>query len=262
MISVFIDTSSVSNAFNLSDREVADLMDYTIKEITERFAQEWQNEANRTLKVSRAQYVNSIIVVDEGFAKGSVVLVGEHNNAIEEGFDAFDMKPGLLAGPNAKITKDGGKYNVVPFSIGTPGSLEENFNGGIMPKEVHDVVKKLPTDRPIPGGGRASQPLRHEQIPQQFRQPQVKAVKLPQGRGFAEYQHKSSIYEGIRKAQDPVTKQNRYQSFRAVSTKSDPLSWMHPGVEAKNIANKALEHFNIPAETGRAIDKWLNSRED
>jgi hypothetical protein len=259
MVSIFIDTSSISNSFNLSDRVVADMVDYTIKEITARFAQEWENEANRVLKSSRSQYINSIVVVDEGFARGYVMLVGEHPNAIENGFEPFDMKPGLLNGPNSKTTKAGGRYNVVPFSMGTPGALEENFNGGIMPQEVYEVIKEKPAENYLPGGGKASKPLTLEEIPEQFQQPQVKSVRVPGSKAFQDYQHKHSIYEGLRKVEDPTTGQNRYQSFRAVSTSSDPLSWIHPGVEAKKIADKVLTDFNIPAETGRAVDKFLSS---
>lgn len=258
MISVFVDTASISNSFNLNERQVADLIDYTVKELTYRFAQEWENEASRVLKASRIEYVNNIVVVDDGFAKGSVMLLGEHPNALEEGMDAFDMKPGLLNGPNSRPTKDGGRYNVVPFSVGTPGSLEENFNGGIMPQDIYDIVKEKSTDRPLAGGGSASAPLKLEEIPVHLQEPKVKAVKLPESKGFAEYKHKNSIYEGIRKVKDGVTGQNRYQSFRAVSTKSDPLSWMHPGIEAKRIADKVLNDFNVPAETGRAIDRFLS----
>lgn len=261
MISVFVDTSSIAQSFNLNERQVADLLDYTVKEITERFAQAWQYEAGIALKGSRGEYINSIVVVDEGFAKGSVMLVGEHANSMEEGMDGFDMKPGLLSGPNAKSTKDGGKYNVVPFSIGTPGALEENFNGGLMPQDVYDVVKDKKVEIPLPGGGKASKALKPEEIPVQFRAPKVKSVKIPGTKQTGEYTHKNSIYEGIRKVEDPATGQNRYQSFRAVSTKSDPLSWIHPGIEAKKIAEKTLEHFNIPAEAGRALDKFLNSME-
>ena len=86
---IFIDTKSIYDQFNYTSEEIGGLMDDTIKEITNRFAEEWQNEANRTLKSSRQQYVNSIIVVDEGFAKGAVVLTGWLPNAVEQGVESF-----------------------------------------------------------------------------------------------------------------------------------------------------------------------------
>lgn len=258
MISVFIDTQQISQDFYLDQQQINNLLDYTVKEITARFAQEWQNEANRTLNEGRAEYVNSIIVVDEGFAKGAVMLVGEFPNMLESEAPSFDMKPGLLAGPNAKVGNDGKKYNTVPFTFGTPGALAENFSN-IMPQPVYDVIKNKPLINDVKGGGKSSTPLKKSEIPQQFRQPEKKQVKEPESQSFKDYQHKHSIYEGMIKKQDPVTKQNRYSSFRRVSEASDPLSWIHPGFEGKGgIAEKALADFNVPSELGRALDSWYS----
>jgi len=250
MISVFIDTSSISEAFFLDQDQINDLMDYTVKEITGRFAQEWENEASRELGSSRQQYINSIVVVDEGFAKGSVMLVGSAPNMIESGSDSFDMKDGLLNGPNSKVTKDGKRYNTVPFRVGTPTAQAENFNGGIMPQEVYDIVSEKEPNEPLQKGDL-------KDLPKQLKEPKKKSIKMPESKVFKEYQHKHSIYEGITKKQDSVTKQNTYVSFRRVSENSDPLSWIYPGIEPKQIADKVLQEFDIPSETGRAIDKFL-----
>jgi hypothetical protein len=145
MIAIFIDTQQISDQFALDQNQINDLMDYTVKGVTSRFADEWQNEANRTLKSSRQEYIANLNVVDEGPGKGAVVLTGWLPNAVEQGIEEFDLKIGLLNGPNAKTAKDGTKYNTVPFTFGTPGSLPENFSS-IMPKEIHDVVKKKPLE--------------------------------------------------------------------------------------------------------------------
>lgn len=250
MISVFIDTMQISSSFNMDENEVSQMVDYTIKEITARFASEWENEANRTLKSSRQEYIANLNVVDEGFAKGAVVLTGVVPNMIESGADGFDMKEGLLNGPNARITKSGNRLNIVPFTFGAPDSLGENFSN-ILPKEVHNIVKQRNVNEPL-------EKYDLKGLPQQFREPQKKTVKLPKSESFAEYQHKSSIYEGVRKVKDSVTGQNSYKSFRAVSDASDANSWIHPGIDAANLADKVLSNFDIPEETGRAIDRFLS----
>lgn len=257
---IFIDTQGISQQFSFDQGQINDLMDFTIKEITSAFAAQWENAAIDNLKTSRQQYINSLIVVDEGFAKGAVVLVGWLPNAVENGLDSYDMKPGFLDGPNAKTSKDGGKYNTIPFSFGTPRALEENFSGGIMPQEVYDIVKSKAQTVTLKGGGRASQGLKLEELPQKFQTPQVKSIKQPEAKSFKEYQHKNSIYEGIRKVKDSVTGQNSYQSFRRVSENSDPDSWIHPGIDAVHLAQKTLEQFDIPTQTGRAIDQFLSQR--
>lgn len=252
MVVIQIDPSSIVDRFDLSQDDINDLLDYTVKEVTARFAHELENEAYRTLKSGRSEYISNINVVDEGFAAGSVVITGFLPNAMEKGMAPYDMKPGFLNGPNAK---DGvnGKYNTIPFSFGTPGAKEENFTGGIMPQEVYDIAK----DKPIIKGETHSAGITKEELPLKFQEPQVKTIQLPKSKSFAEYQHKNSIYEGIRKEKDNVTGQNRYQSFRRVSENSDPNSFIHPGFEAVNLVDKTLAEFDVPAEIGKILDKFL-----
>jgi len=252
MINIQIDLSPISERFNLSQDDINDLMDYTVKEITARFASELQNEANRTLKASRQEYISNINVVDEGFAKGAVVLTGWLPNSIEQGLSAWDMKAQFLNGPNAK---DGvnGRYNTIPFSFGTPGSLPENFTGGIMPLEIYDIVKS----KPIRPGKSSSAGIRKEELPEPFREPQVKSIRLPESKSFVDHQHKHSIYEGISKRKDSVTGQNRYGSFRRVSENSDDNSWIHPGFDAANLMTKTLNEFDLPAHVGRILDELI-----
>lgn len=251
MISIQIDPSPIVERFSLSQDDINDLMDYTVKEITARFANALEIEANGLLKDARQEYISSIHVVDEGFAKGAVILTGWLPNAIEQGKEAYDMKPDFINGPNAKTTEAGVKYNTIPFSHGTPGSLSENFNGGIMPDSVYEVAK----NKPIREGKTTSAGITKDELPKEFREPQIKKIKVPGSVSFKDYQHKHSIYEGVRKEQDRVTKQNRYTSFRRVSENSDPDSWIHPGFERADVFGKTLENFNVPAEVGKILDK-------
>lgn len=259
MISVFIDTAQLTESFNFDKKEINDLLDFTVKEMTARFAQEWESEALRTLHSARQEYISNLVVVDEGFAKGAVMLTGWLPNAIEQGQDAFDMKQGLLNGPNAKVSKNGVRYNIIPFSWGAPGGSQENFSGGILPKPVYDIINSKPQNVSLKGGS-ATKPLTLDELPKSFQQIQKKSIKMPGSKSLKEYTHKNSVYEGISKIKDNTTKQNSYISFRVVSDNSDSNSWLHPGFEAANIAEQALSNFNVPMETGRIIDMWLNAR--
>jgi hypothetical protein len=247
---IVIDTSTLVDEFTLDQDDVNKLLDFTVKQLTARFAEEWEKNAIRELKSSRQQYINSLVVVDEGQAKGAVVLVGQLPNMIEQGVGSFDMKEGILKGPNAKISEDGKKYNTIPFSIGTPGALEENFNGGVMPEEIHSIAKKKEVDKPI-----TSEDLKT--LPKALREPQKKKIVMPESKSFREYQHKNSIYEGITKTKDSVTGQTSYQSFRRVSENSDPDAFIHPGIDAHNIAQKTLDSFDVPTIVGESIDMFL-----
>ena len=46
---------------------------------------------------------------------GYLIEVLEGAEQLEEGYGPFDMKPGLLHGPHAKIAEDGSTYNIVPI---------------------------------------------------------------------------------------------------------------------------------------------------
>ena len=88
MINLSIDTSSIADSFNLDQNDINQLLDFTVKEVTASFASHWEQEAILSLHSSRQQYINSLVVVDEGFAKGAVMLVGKFPNMIESGIDS------------------------------------------------------------------------------------------------------------------------------------------------------------------------------
>lgn len=250
IVPIFIDTASISEEFYLDQDQVNDLMDYTIKEITARFAEQWEQNAIKELSSSRQQYINSLMVVDEGFAKGAVVLVGELPNMIEQGVSSFDEKPGILKSDNAKTSKTGSKYATVPFNFGTPTALKENFSN-IMPQEVYEIVKQRGTNEPL-----TTYDLK--ELPKEIKEPQTKRIQMPESKSFMEYQHKTSIYEGLTKKKDQTTGQNSYVSFRRVSDNSDPNAFIHPGIEARNIAQKTLDGFDIAPIVGKSIDIFLS----
>lgn len=243
------DSSQIAQDFLLSESQVKDMIDFSIKEITASFAREWEKIANEKLVTSRNEYVQSLIVVDEGYGQGAVLLRGWLPNAVEEGQSEFDIKIGLLNGPNAKVGKNGSKYNTVPFRYGTSGSIEANFNGGLLPVEVYQVAKTKSVGTP----------LTKEELPQQFQEAKTVTVKAPAPKNFEEYTHKSSIYEGVIKNEDKVTGQSTYSSFRRVSENSNVNSWQHPGIEAHHLAEQTLNNFDIPTQVGVAVDNYLKS---
>ena len=258
MIPVFIDTSSLSEQLFLTDNQVKDMVDYAVKEVTANFARNWEQEAMRTLKATRNLYVRNIVVVDEGYGKGAVVLTGFLPNALESGLEPFDIKFGLLNGPNARVSKDNNRYNTVPFRFAAPTSLgESEVFSGILPQEVAEVIRAKPQDIPVAGGGRRTQGIRPQEIPASFREPVVRSAPKVTPQIWDDYRHKSSIYQGVARVQDPVTGQQRYQSFRRVSDNSDPDAFIHPGLNPSNLADKALENTDIPSVVGRSIDNFL-----
>ena len=52
-----------------------------------------------------------------------------------------------------------------------------------------------------------------------------------------------------------------YNSFRRVSDKSDPSSWIHPGFTAANLAEKAFDNFESKMQSvlEKAMEAGLSS---
>jgi hypothetical protein len=125
-----------------------------------------------------------------------------------------------------------------------------------MPNEVYQAVKTLPFEIKTSGGVRTAG-LKEEDIPEKFRDKPKKVVPIPNSKSFSIYQYKSSIYQGIQRQKSNVTKQSSYVSFRRISENSDENSWIHPGFQASNLAESAMQNLNIPFEMGKAIDGYL-----
>lgn len=262
MIPIQINSDQLVSDLGIEPEQATALIDYTVKEITANFAREWEVTAARLLKGVREEYVESIKVVDGGYAKGAVILTGWLPNAIESGHAPIDLKNGMLSGGNAKVSKDGESiYNTIPYRFAAPDSIGESpVFSGKLPFDVHDAITAKPLSVPVVGGGMKTAPLQASEIPLEYAEKKIKSVPTVtptplSWKGY--YQHKSSIYQGISKVQDPKTKQNRYVSFRRVSTNSDPEAWIHPGFSARNIAEQALENINLEVSVGKAIDDYL-----
>ena len=104
-----------------------------------------------------------------------------------------------------------------------------------MPDSVYKVAKHLVPKQQIKGNDL-------EEMDRIARaRPAVSAIQESQT--FLEYKHKSSIFTGITKQTDDVTGQSTYISFRRVSDNSDDNSWIHRGLNAYQLAEKAFDEF-------------------
>src|SRR5690554_665115 len=103
MIPITIDTRDLAQEFSLSREQVDDLLSFTVKGITSRFASLWEQEAKKGLKSTRKTYIRSLYVGEEGRFKGVVILRGKLPNMVEQGASPFDMKEGFSKSAKRKI---------------------------------------------------------------------------------------------------------------------------------------------------------------
>jgi len=243
--------------FLLTKDQIDDLKQYLVHGVTLVIAKSWDTQAKQNLRSSREDYRRSIIISEDGRFKGKISLVGWLANAIEDGIQAFDLKTGILNGKNSKSLKDGsGRYNTVPFRYATPGSIaESSVFSGTLPQEIYEVVKGQSTTNS------STQPLQLNQIPDQYQIPKTREATSGVDMAFAEYKNKTSVYEGLQR----VTKfygsatQGQYVVFRRVSSKSDSNSWIHSGIVAKKLAERAVSAANVDKTVDILTDNFLNS---
>lgn len=258
-----IDLSEVLGEFDIPNGIAEEMVDNIIKRLTYRFYEVWSTTAGKELHSSKRQYITSLQILDEGKMKGAIVLHNVFPNMIESGASAFDMKLGFSKSSKVKHTKAGGWYLTIPFRFAGPGALgESEIFSGILPKEVHTEVKKLAsTKSEYKSSIKLGEALNRMKIPDKYKDPLSRAAfsDLETKKTFDEYKHKSSIYEGV--SQSSKTYQNATQSmfnsFRRVSSNSDPNSWINKGIRARNLAEKALNNFDIGHEVDMVVDSQL-----
>lgn len=204
-------------------------------------------------------YARSLRLEHNGPTQWSITTNYSRALTIERGVGSYDMKPFLLAGPNARQLKSGlGTYNVVPFRFftqGKGGSVRPTATAEMtLPRDIHEYTKRAGVYNGDEGG-RSKIPLfLYEGKPASGTNAQalLRGAAAPMS---APYTWKSGQYEGLTKVQT-AGGANRYFTFRGVSTRrleklpdgravwrgSDPNSWIHPGVPA-NPVQSAVEDY-------------------
>ncbi|KAA0888762.1 hypothetical protein [Oryzomonas rubra] len=151
---------------------------------------------------------------------------------LENGCGPWDMKPMLLNGPKARVGKNG-RYNIIPFRHGTGSSSAPNNNFKTMPKDIYQKARQMKAT--VQQGNRLKYGGRLTGTETKY---------APGKNPTSGYQHKAGRFEGMVRVEKTYAKakQSTYLTFRVVSEKSDPGSWIHPGYQAHHIA-KGVENF-------------------
>ena len=262
---ITIDLSGLKGQFGIDDKTLDQLTETCVKAVTAAIYANWEALAKKKLKSTREEYIQNIIHVDKGRFNKQIILTGVVPNMVEQGASAFDIKEGFRKSPKVRYTipvygkkgnmlRSGGDwYLTIPFRIGVPGTLGQAGFTGQMPQEVYDIMRKR--------GNRIA--LRADEIPAPYNIPQSRAAiqATPQNPYYAQYTHKSSIYEGLTKrtAQYGKTTQNTYGTFRRAGANSDPLSWIHKGISAYRLADEAVNITDVDTIVENEVTTFLDT---
>ena len=253
MIPIHLDISEIVDEFMLTSLQSEELASQIIDSIIVEYSSKWENAVNKGLKKTRKLYKNAMYI---DRISGSEVVFGLQPGkdglalAIEEGKPPFDEKPFFKKSSKVKQKLDGGWYLTIPFRYATPGAVaESDIFQGKLPKEIYDIVKN-----------NAGKPIKKSQLPSQYQQLGKRKEIMGVNGVIPEYTHKSPKFEGLVRIDISSTdneKHGGYFTFRRVSDKSDILSWIHPGFEARKFMDKALDMSQIETVADMAIDNFL-----
>lgn len=262
---ITIDLTGLQSQFGLDANTVNQLTEVCIQAVSAAVLANWTALAKRELGSTREEYIQNLNKVDVGRFAKQIVLTGVLPNMLEQGATPFDIKQGFKKSPKARhtiakynkkgqvISPGGQWYLTVPFRIGVPGTLGQAGFSGQMPTEIYDLMKKRAT-------GVA---LDRSEIPSPYDVPRSRAAiaATPTTPYYAKYVHKSSIYEGLTKrtAQYGKTTQNTYGTFRRASENSDPLSWIHKGLVARNLAERAVQITDVDTIVENEVTDFLDA---
>lgn len=195
--------------------------------------QHWKKLAQSELRSTSRDYIAGLQRIKNG-----IELVGTLPNQIEQGWSGGDMRGWMSKSGKAKRTKDGGWYLHVPFRHGSSKSGGRNV-GAPMPQKVGAAARKLsPPTLSAPGQGtKWGERLSPHKGPGE----KIRGILNTKAKDW----HTTSIYTGMvrkEKVYQNAT-QSSYGTFRTISSKGDPRSWIHPGIRARRFAPRVREHI-------------------
>ena len=102
--------------------------------------------------------------------------------------------------------------------------------------------------------------LKVTQLPEPFRlkggRPEV--MNKETGQVFKAYEHKNSIYEGMKNTGGE--RHSQYMTFRRVSDLSDPMAWIHTGIQPAGLLEKTFSQFPLAAILAQVKADFLEQR--
>jgi len=182
---------------------------------------------------------------------------------LERGHGLIDLKEGLLKGPKSKVGKKG-RYNIVAFRHGTPGS--DQFRNNPMPISVYKSFSSQVKDADqkkaagaSPTGGRStvdnnSQGGRDYSWGTRFDRKSKRGIQKKTitkgGKTMGEYTQKAGRYAGMvaMQASTQKAKSSSYLTFRVVSAGSDPMSWIVPEQPPWPVRQAVVDYMRPYAE--------------
>lgn len=237
-----IDIEALTKDLQLTKEDLDQVRQLTVKAYVTEVYDETVNLAIDKLNSARNEYVSALRINKVNDYTYELILDGKNAlaNMVENGASSFDMKIGFSKSPKKKPTKSGGWYLTIPMLFRTPSANPRSgVPGALLPRKIYDLIRNSPSTKRETEDETIST-LSNSAIPNRYQPGQLASLN----RAADAYIPKSSIYAGLVRTQDKETGQSNYNTFRRVSDKSDPKSWIHPGIPAYNLMDQAMTNVD------------------
>lgn len=198
------------------------------------------NHVQQKLDTTRQQYLDHFHYTQIDSSNHLIALDAEAD-FLDSGYQGFDMKPGLLNGPKARVSKTGKRYNIIPFfhkKVGAATNLVDQLKGEEIQRNLKNGINRAgksvdlnKTQKNVMGLSEQGIVGRIKSNPQQH----------PHLRGMVKIQKKYG-----------KATQSQLMTFRIVSDNSSSRAWWHPGYDGVQ-AFTAMSRF-LETEINRVIN--------
>jgi len=193
------------------------------------------------LKNPNGGYARSIKINRRGPLSYEIISEAQIAEWLESGTPSFDMKKTHTKGPRSRISEEGYPYLIVPFQWGTPGKKGQKPVGfrSVMPINVYKIVSKFNKMTTLVDAKNSNKKTPNNQTPSQMvgRAQYNKGYDRLSGAEFAGTVEEKTRMDGMVRAEDSTGKDRAagYFTFRVISAKSPPGSWINPGIRARPV---------------------------
>lgn len=255
MSSVNIDIRELIEEFDFSKDEIKSLRELIAKTYVEAAYTRIQELAQNQLGGTRKAYLEGLQIVRDSQFTYSIKLNGMIPNMLEQGTPPFDMKIGFALSSKVKYTGHGW-YLTIPLLFRTTAAKSNSgYPGTIMPRTIYNLIRAEKVRKVV--GNNEISILPASKVPERYA-PKPKSVINLLNNKAEQYIPKNSIFAGMVRTKDVSTGKSGYNTFRRVSNNSDPNSWIHPGINAYNFMDKALQDIDKQDIVDTAIDLLTN----
>lgn len=247
MLKFQFDISGIVNEFSLSKEDVRSLSNLILDRLVDEYMFNWENIVDSTLNSIRDEYKKGMYsdrLDDMNAIVGLTSTQSKLAMMIEVGANVFDEKEGFSKSTKKKKRGKDGWYLTIPFRHATSSEIMKQFT-----KQGEGILTFLK------GGSKLSQ----SSLPTGYDEPLSHIIPG----STIKYEHKAPIHEGLHRTKLNSTEKEKrggYFTFRRVSDNSDPQSWFHPGFEAKNLMDRALNESKLDQVVDTVLQEFLDSK--